>query len=304
MNAAQGVLANDTDPDGDSLSAVVETQPSHGTVTLNANGSFTYTPAADYAGTDSFSYRADDGTVKSNAATVTITVNATPNQAPTAAADAYSTAEDTTLTVNAPGVLRNDRDPEGKPLSAVLVSGPSNGTLTLNANGSFTYRPKDNFNGSDSFTYRASDGTLKSNPATVTITVTARNDAPTVKVAAGGTCGNDDRSGTVNLTVADVESPAAKLTLSAASSNPALVSTSNVKFAGSGAARTMTRERHQRTQRHRNPDCHRHRWASHRQGPGYGQGRRRWQGHPDRRQRRRPTLSPRQQRRAEWRGRE
>ena len=165
--AAPGVLDGDSDPEEDPLSAALVTGPSHGTVTLNANGSFTYTPAAGYDGTDSFTYRASDGSLNSSPATVTITVTAPPNEAPVAAADSYITAEDITLTVNAPGVLRNDRDPEGKPLSAVRVSGPSNGTLTLNANGSFTYRPQDNFNGSDSFTYRASDGSLESNPATV-----------------------------------------------------------------------------------------------------------------------------------------
>jgi Ca2+-binding RTX toxin-like protein len=74
----------------------------------------------------------------------------------------------------------------------------------------------------------------------VTITVSATNDAPTVTVAAGGICGSDDHSGTVNLTVADVDSPAAGLTLSVASSNPALVPIGNVVFAGSDAARTMT----------------------------------------------------------------
>ena len=68
--------ATTADPDGDPLSAVLVTGPSHGTVTLNANGSFTYTPAADYDGTDSFTYRANDGTLKSNQATVTITVTA------------------------------------------------------------------------------------------------------------------------------------------------------------------------------------------------------------------------------------
>ena len=234
-----GVLGDDSDPDDDPLSAGLVSGPSHGTLTLNADGSFVYTPAADYDGTDSFTYRASDGTLESNPANVTITVTNT-NKAPTAAADAYSTPEDTTLTVNAPGVLGNDSDPDHNPLSAVLVSGPSHGTLTLNANGSFTYRPEDNFNGSDSFTYRASDGSQASDSARVTLTVTARNDAPTVKVAAGGACGKEDHSGTVNLTVADVESPAANLTLSATSSNPALVPTSNVKFAGSGAARTMT----------------------------------------------------------------
>ena len=111
---------------------------------------------------------------------VSVLLNTTvTNRAPTAAADAYSTAEDTALTVTAPGVLANDSDPDGNPLSAVLVSGPSHGTLTLNANGSFTYTPAANYNGSDSFTYRASDGTLQSSPATVTITVTAVNDGPT-----------------------------------------------------------------------------------------------------------------------------
>ena len=89
---------------------------------------------------------------------MTITVTAV-NDAPAAADDAYSTTEDTPLTVAAPGVLANDTDPDGDPLTAVLVTGPSHGTLTLNANGSFTYTPAANYNGPDSFTYRASDGT-------------------------------------------------------------------------------------------------------------------------------------------------
>ena len=172
---------------------------------------------------------------------MTITVNIV-NDVPTAANDTYSTAEDNALTVPAAsGVLGNDSDPDGNQLSAVLGSGPSHGTLTLNADGSFTYRPAANYIGIDSFTYRASDGSLASELATVTLTVTAVNDTPTVTVAAGGTCGRDDHSGTLNLTVADVESGAEVLTLSASStSNQALVPTGNVILAGSGAARTMT----------------------------------------------------------------
>jgi VCBS repeat-containing protein len=236
---APGVLGNDNDPDGDNLHTVVGSAPSHGALTLNTDGSFNYTPASNFTGTDSFTYRASDGTLASNQATVTITITAT-NDAPSAADDAYSTAEDTTVTVDAPGVLGNDSDPDGNPLSPSLVSGPSHGALTLDADGSFTYGPAANFNGSDSFTYRVSDGNLASNPATVTITVTAANDAPTVTVATGGTCGKDDHSGTINLTVGDVENAATTLTLSATSSNPMLVPTGNVVFAGSGAARTMT----------------------------------------------------------------
>jgi VCBS repeat-containing protein len=136
-------------------------------------------------------------------------------------------------------VLGNDNDPDGNQLSAVLGSGPNHGTIDLNANGSFTYTPAHNFTGSDSFTYRASDGSQESDPAEVTLTVTARNDTPTLTVAAGGTCGKDDHSGTVKLAVADVESPSADLALSVTSSNPTLVPISNVVFAGSGAARTM-----------------------------------------------------------------
>jgi VCBS repeat-containing protein len=172
-----------------------------------------------------------------NSDTVVVRLN---NRAPIAAADAYTTGEDTALTVNAPGVLANDSDPDGNQLSAVLGLGPSHGTLALNANGSFTYTPTANYSGSDSFTYRASDGTLTSNPATVTLTVTAVNDAPTVTVAARGSCGTDDRSGTINLAVDDVESQAASLTLSAASSNSALMPNRNIVFGGNGATRTMT----------------------------------------------------------------
>jgi len=237
--AAPGVLANDTDPDGDTLSAVAGSEPSQGTLSRNPDGSFTYTPAANYNGSDSFTYRASDGTVESSPATVMIAVTAV-NDAPTAAADAYSTAEDTALTVNAPGLLGNDSDPDGDQLRAVLVAGPSHGTLTLNPDGSFTYTPATNYTSSDSFTYQVSDGTLTSNLAMVMLTVSATNDAPTVTVAARGSCGTDDHSGMINLTMADVDSPAAGLTLSIASSNSALVPTGNVILAGSGAARTMT----------------------------------------------------------------
>lgn len=100
------------------------------------------------------------------------------NIPPVAVNDSYSTNEDTALTVPAPGVLGNDNDANGNPLTAVRVSGPAHGTLTLNSNGSFTYTPAANYNGSDSFTYKANDGASDSNLATVSITVIAVNDAP------------------------------------------------------------------------------------------------------------------------------
>jgi VCBS repeat-containing protein len=169
--AAPGVLGNDSDPDGDTLTAVLVSGPSHGTLTLNSDGSFTYTPAENFFGTDSFTYQAYDGVAYSNVATVTITVSSV-NDAPVAEDDSYHTDEDTPLVVTASGVLGNDSDVEGDPLTAVLVSGPSHGTLTLNPNGSFTYTPAGDYYGSDSFKYKARDSSgAESNEATVTITV-------------------------------------------------------------------------------------------------------------------------------------
>ena len=170
--AAPGVLANDTDVDGNPLTAVLVTGSTHGTLTLNSNGSFTYALTGNYNGADRFTYRANDGTANWNTATVSITVNAV-NDAPVAANDSYSTNEDTTLTVSAPAVLANDTDVDGNPLTASVVASPTHGTLTLNSNGSFTYIPATSSNGSDSFTYRANDGTASSNTATVSVTVSA-----------------------------------------------------------------------------------------------------------------------------------
>lgn len=189
-----GVLDNDEDVDGDTLTAVLGDNVANGTLDLNADGSFTYTPNANFHGTDSFTYFANDGTVNSDAAaTVTITVNAV-NDAPVANNDNFETNEDIELTVPATGVLGNDVDVDGDMLTAVLETGPSNGVLTLNPDGSFTYTPNANFNGTDSFTYFANDGTVDSDTAaTVMITVNPVNDAPVAN--------NDDITTTVDTPV-------------------------------------------------------------------------------------------------------
>jgi VCBS repeat-containing protein len=185
--AAPGVLGNDTDADGDPLTAVLASGPANGSLTLNANGSFSYMPAAGFSGTDGFTYRAYDGTANSNIATVEILVYEIEdeNTAPVAVNDSYSTDQDTPLQVVAPGVLGNDTDADGDPLTAVLGSGPANGSLTLNANGGFSYTPAAGFSGTDSFTYRAHDGTAHSNLATVTITVTGTTFNAFVKTPSG-----------------------------------------------------------------------------------------------------------------------
>jgi Big-like domain-containing protein len=171
------VLANDTDVDGDRLSVEVQSGPAHGTLTMNSDGRFTYLPAADYNGADSFTYRATDGQLFSGSATATIAI-APVNDAPRPVADAYFVDEDAELDLDAPGVLGNDTDPDSPTFTAVLVTGPANGDLELAGDGSFAYRPNPDFNGTDSFTYTATDGEAVSGPATVTITVNPVNDPP------------------------------------------------------------------------------------------------------------------------------
>src|SRR6185369_5688627 len=130
-----------------------------------------------YLGSDSFTYKANDGQADSGIASVTITITGV-NDAPVAVDDSYTTPEDTQLTVIAAGVLVNDSDVDGDALSAILVSQPTHGVLTLNTNGGFNYVPETNYLGSDSFTYQANDGATNSNIATVSITITGVNDAP------------------------------------------------------------------------------------------------------------------------------
>jgi VCBS repeat-containing protein len=170
--AAPGVLGNDSDVDSSSLTAIKVSDPAHGVVTLNADGSFVYTPTVGYYGSDSFTYKANDGALDSNIATVNLTVTHV-NHAPVAVSDSYTATMNTTLMVTAPGVLTNDTDSDGNTLTAVKVTDPAHGTLTLNADGSFTYTPTVGYIGSDSFTYKANDGALDSNVVTVTLTVKA-----------------------------------------------------------------------------------------------------------------------------------
>lgn len=167
---APGVLAGD-DP---GTTASLLSGPSHGSLSLLADGSFTYTPQANFNGADSFSYRAVTviGGVPSLPATVSLTINP-QNDAPVAARDVASVAAGTVLNVAVPGVLGNDSDIDGDALAAVLVSGPANGSLVLNADGSFNYTPNAGFAGTDSFTYQASDGSATSTAVTVSIAVLA-----------------------------------------------------------------------------------------------------------------------------------
>jgi serine protease AprX len=169
--AAPGVLGNDSDPDGDVLTAQLVNGPMNGSLSLTAQGGFAYAPAASFSGTDSFTYQANDGTLSSSLAMVTVTV--TPNQKPVASNDVATTRKNTTTVIT---VLANDSDPDGSlnPATVTIAVKPNKGgSATPNANGTVTYKPKQNFMGTEKFSYTVKDdrGAI-SNTATVTVTVT------------------------------------------------------------------------------------------------------------------------------------
>ncbi|WP_414575210.1 Ig-like domain-containing protein [Anabaena sp. CCY 9402-a] len=191
VNVANGVLSNDTDAQADPLTAAVLQAPSNGSLSLNTDGSFAYTPNVGFFGTDSFIYLANDSKVNSAPATVSITVNAPPpppNDPPVAVNDSYSTNAGQQLVVNvANGVLSNDTDAQADPLTAAVLQAPSNGSLSLNTDGSFAYTPNVGFFGTDSFIYLANDSKVNSAPATVSITVNPPATMPTLSFTASPT---------------------------------------------------------------------------------------------------------------------
>ena len=159
-----------TDVDGDALTYSIVSDVSNGSTSISGS-TLTYTPDSNWNGTDTFTYKANDGLADSNTATGTITVSAV-NDAPTTENVSASTNEDTDVDITLDG-----SDVEGSSLTYSIVSDVSNGTTSLSGS-TVTYSPDSNWNGTDTFTYKANDGTDDSNTSTVTITVAAVNDAP------------------------------------------------------------------------------------------------------------------------------
>ena len=167
---ATGVLANDSG----AVTAAVVAGPAHGTLTLQTDGSFTYTPEAGYTGPDTFVYEASNP-VGADRADVKLAVHPQPNQPPVAGDDAFTTVQDTPLVIGATQMLANDSDPDGDRLSfasPLPLTHPDHGRLTVTTGGA-TYTPDAGFSGTDTFTYAVSDGRDSSPPAKVTVTVTA-----------------------------------------------------------------------------------------------------------------------------------
>ncbi len=210
--SAPGVLGNDT---GVAITVTGNTSPAHGLVTVNADGSFTYSPNAGYTGADSFGYTITDGASQTASATVTLDV-ALP-AAPTATDDTLgSTPFNTDLVGTAPGVLGNDSG------SGITVTGnttPAHGSVTVNADGSYTYSPTAGYSGPDSFGYTITDGFARTASATASLTVSAAAAVPGI----GGT-----------VTDATSTNPLSGVTVTLMKANPAWVIQGTTTTDGTG----------------------------------------------------------------------
>ncbi|HNL97161.1 MAG TPA: Ig-like domain-containing protein, partial [Accumulibacter sp.] len=186
------VLANDRDPDGDALVVALLTPPQHGSAVAHADGSITYTPAADFFGADQFSYSLRDDQGRAASASVAVTVTALAD-APQVVAQQFTTTEDQLLSAQ---LVASDAD--GDVLTFALQQAPAHGQLTLAADGSFTYQPAANHFGNDSFAFSVSDGATLV-PATVELQIAPVNDVPVasddvVELTQGSSASFDVRS--------------------------------------------------------------------------------------------------------------
>ncbi|HHB1547229.1 TPA: tandem-95 repeat protein [Vibrio parahaemolyticus] len=206
------VLGNDTfEGDDKVVSLDTNNGPANGTVSINPDGSVTYTPNDNYHGTDSFTYIVTSGGVSES---TTVNVDVTPvNDAPVAKDDIATTQEDTAVTID---VLSNDTDVDGDKLSIQSATVPEAQGKVEIVDGKLVFTPAENFNGHAEITYTVTDGQL-TDEAKVTVTVNPVNDAPTIKVDAVESITEDAVSTdtvVATLTVRDTDTPEDQLTVS------------------------------------------------------------------------------------------
>jgi 2C-methyl-D-erythritol 2,4-cyclodiphosphate synthase len=193
------VVANDGDTENETLAVTITSSPSNGVATENGDGTVTYTPNANFNGADSYQYTVNDGNADSNTATVTITI-APVNDAPVAADDADSTAEDTAVTTD---VLANDTDLDGDSLTVSSTGPAGDGSVVNNGDGTVTYIPTPDFNGPDSFVYTIDDGNGGTATATVYVEISSVNDTPVADDQSVST--DEDTPVSITLTGSDVD---------------------------------------------------------------------------------------------------
>ncbi len=211
------VLANDSDPDGDPLTVTEATSPD-GDVTINPNGTITFTPDPDFNGTTSITYTVADPDGLEDTASVDVTV-VSVNDAPEAGDDTAEVPEDGSVTIP---VLANDTDPDGDPLTVTEASSPD-GEVTINPDGTITFEPNPDFNGPTTITYTVADPDGAEDTSTVSINVTPVNDAPeagddTAEVPEDGSVtipvlANDTDPDGDPLTVTEASSPDGEVTI-------------------------------------------------------------------------------------------
>lgn len=219
-----------TDVDNASLTYSLVSGPTRGVVTLNPDGTYTYTPQPNYSGVDSFIFRASDGSAQSNDALVNIRI--TPvNDAPVAAGESAFGAEDTNLVI---AVLANDSDVDGDVLAPQIETAPAHGTVVVNLDGTITYDPATDYFGSDSFTYRVSDGSLASDVVTVSISLAAQTETPQISVTP-----DDPNANIINLASSEV----AVAILSTDSFDASQVVVSSLTFGRIGTEKSLVTKR-------------------------------------------------------------
>nr|WP_159063664.1 Ig-like domain-containing protein [Thaumasiovibrio occultus] len=204
------VTANDTLTDGATITAFESCSANGGTVTQNADGTFSYQPAADFFGTDTFEYEITDVDGDTSTATVTVTVTAADDGTPVAVADTGSITEDTLL--ENIDVTANDTLTDGANITAFDTSSVNGGTVTQNADGTFNYQPASDFFGTDTFEYEITDVDGDTSTATVTITVTADDDGAPVAVADTGSTTEDSLLSNIDVTANDTLTDGATIT--------------------------------------------------------------------------------------------
>ncbi|MGH8922642.1 MAG: tandem-95 repeat protein, partial [Actinomycetes bacterium] len=226
-----GTLPAATDVDGDTLTYSLATPAANGTVVVNANGAYTYTPNLNYNGPDSFTFTVSDG--NGGFATETVTIDVGPvNNDPVVNGTSITLNEDAAYSGSLPAAT----DVDGDALTYSLASAPANGVVTVNADGTFTYTPNADFNGADSFTFTVSDGNGGTDTASVLITVNPVNDPPTQVVPGSQTTAEDTNRVITGTSVADVDGGAltTTLTLPAGAGSIAVVTGGGATITGNG----------------------------------------------------------------------
>lgn len=189
------ILLVATDANNDSLTYTIISQPAHGTVS-GAGQSLIYTPNLNYNGVDSFTFKANDGLLDSNIATVSINVSGS-NDAPTATSQTVAVTEDTPKSITLQAA-----DVEGDPLTYILLTAPLHGTIS--GTGAYlTYTPAANYYGEDSFSFKVNDGIIDSNVATASLNISAVSDAPIASALSFSTNEDTDYNGTLAGSDAD-----------------------------------------------------------------------------------------------------